>query len=142
MFSVRREQGRLAELAPVIRILAGDAAREGPGGPGSSRCSPSSGWRPRRGASCRGWSADGLDPFRESLWLASLAYLTDACAALGDEAVAALVYPELEPLAGANVMIGHLVSCYGAADRYLGHARRDARRVGARRGALRARRWS
>jgi hypothetical protein len=65
-------------------------------------------------------AADGLDSFRESLWLASLAYLTDAAAALGDEVVAELVYPELEPHAGANVMIGHLVSCYGAADRYLG----------------------
>ena len=31
---------------------------------------------------------------------ASLTYLTDACAALGDEATAALVYPELEPFAG------------------------------------------
>jgi DNA-binding CsgD family transcriptional regulator len=30
------------------------------------------------------------------------------------------VYPELEPLTGAHVMIGHLVACYGAADRYLG----------------------
>ena len=65
-------------------------------------------------------AADGLDPFRESLWLASLTYLTDAGAALGDEETAALVYPELEPLAGGNVMIGHLVACYGAADRYLG----------------------
>ena len=64
--------------------------------------------------------AEGLDQFRESLWLASLTYLADACAALGDEATAALVYPELEPLAGANMMIGHLVACYGAADRYLG----------------------
>jgi DNA-binding CsgD family transcriptional regulator len=64
--------------------------------------------------------AEGLDGLRESLWLASLTYLTDACTALHDEATAALVYPELEPLAGANVMIGHLVSCYGAADRYLG----------------------
>jgi DNA-binding CsgD family transcriptional regulator len=64
--------------------------------------------------------ADGLEPFRESLWLGSLAYMADAAAALGDEVVAALVYPELEPLGGANVMIGHLVSCYGAADRYLG----------------------
>jgi DNA-binding CsgD family transcriptional regulator len=63
---------------------------------------------------------DGLDPFRESLWLASLTYLTDACAALNDPTTAALVYPELEPLEGENVMIGHLVSCYGAADRYLG----------------------
>ena len=64
--------------------------------------------------------ADGIDAFRESLWLASLTYLADACAALGDDSVAALVYPELEPLAGASVMIGHLVSLYGAADRYLG----------------------
>ena len=31
-----------------------------------------------------------------------------------------MVYPELEPLAGANVMIGHLVAYYGSADRYLG----------------------
>ena len=34
MFSIRREQGRLAELAPVIRILAADASREGPWRPG------------------------------------------------------------------------------------------------------------
>ena len=34
MFSIRREQGRLAELAPVIRILAGEPTREGPWRPG------------------------------------------------------------------------------------------------------------
>jgi DNA-binding CsgD family transcriptional regulator len=39
---------------------------------------------------------------------------------VGDAAMAALVYPELAPLAGANVVIGHGVACYGAADRYLG----------------------
>jgi DNA-binding CsgD family transcriptional regulator len=64
--------------------------------------------------------ADGLDPFRESLWLAALAYLTDACSALGDEVTAGILYPELEPFAGGNVMVGHVVACYGAADRYLG----------------------
>ncbi len=31
MFSIRREQGRLAELAPVVRILAGE--RQVPGNP-------------------------------------------------------------------------------------------------------------
>jgi DNA-binding CsgD family transcriptional regulator len=67
------------------------------------------------------WIAgEGLELYRESLWLTSLTYLTDACVLLGDAATAALVYPELEPLGGGNVMIGHLVSCYGAADRYLG----------------------
>jgi DNA-binding CsgD family transcriptional regulator len=64
--------------------------------------------------------ADGLDPYRASLWLAALIYLTDAAAALGDEATAALVYPALAPCAGENVTIGHLVACHGAADRYLG----------------------
>src|SRR5262249_57219258 len=50
----------------------------------------------------------------------SLTYLTDACAALGDVTIAELVYPELEPFAESNILIGHLVSCYGAAARYLG----------------------
>jgi DNA-binding CsgD family transcriptional regulator len=120
MFSVRREQGRLAELAPVIRILAGDARREGPWRPGLVSLLVELGMEQEARRELSRVAADGLDAFRESLWLGSLTYLTDACAALGDEAIAALVYPELEPLAGANVMIGHLVAYYGAADRYLG----------------------
>jgi DNA-binding CsgD family transcriptional regulator/tetratricopeptide (TPR) repeat protein len=120
MFSVRREQGRLAELAPVIRILAGDSTREGPWRPGLVALLAELGMETEARRELSRIVADGLDAFRDSLWLGSLAYLTDACSAVGDEAVAALVYPELEPFAGENVMIGHLVSCYGAADRYLG----------------------
>ncbi|MDX6580572.1 MAG: hypothetical protein QOJ47_2121 [Gaiellales bacterium] len=120
MFSVRREQGRLAELAPVVRILAADARRDGPWRPGLVVLFAELGMEAEARRELSRLVADGLEPLRDSLWLASLAYLADACAALGDEALAALVYPELQPLAGANVMIGHLVSCYGAADRYLG----------------------
>jgi DNA-binding CsgD family transcriptional regulator/tetratricopeptide (TPR) repeat protein len=120
MFSVRREQGRLAELAPVIRILAGEGGRDGPWRPGLVALLAELGMEAEARRELARLAAGGLDAYRESLWLTSLTYLTDACAALGDEATAALVYPELEPLGGANVMIGHLVSCYGAADRYLG----------------------
>ena len=63
---------------------------------------------------------EGFDALRASLWLASLTYLTDACAAVGDAELAALLYPELAPLAGGTVAIGHGVACYGSADRYLG----------------------
>jgi DNA-binding CsgD family transcriptional regulator len=119
MFSIRREQGRLAELAPVTRILAGEA-REGPWLPGLVALLAELGMEAEARRELTRLAADGLDRFRESLWLASLAYLADACAAVGDRAVAALVYPELEPLQGTNVMIGHGVACYGAADRYLG----------------------
>lgn len=120
MFGVQRELGRLAELAPVVRILAGDEARAGPWQPGLVALLAELGMESEARRELSRLVADGLDPFRESLWLAALAYLADAAAALGDEEVAALVYPELEPLGGANVMIGHLVACYGAVDRYLG----------------------
>jgi DNA-binding CsgD family transcriptional regulator/tetratricopeptide (TPR) repeat protein len=120
MFGVKREQGRLTELAPVIRILASGADRAGPWQPGLACLLVELDMRREAQRQLERIALDGLEPFRSSLWLASLTYLADACAAAGDETVAAMVYRELEPLAGANVMIGHLVACYGAADRYLG----------------------
>ena len=120
MFGIRREQGRLAELAPLIRILATDD------GDGSA-------WRPGLAALLAelGMDADvrselarvlddGLDEFRAGLWVASLTYLADAASAVGDQDTAGLLYPELEPLTGQNVMIGHGVASYGSGDRYLG----------------------
>ena len=79
MFGIRREQGRLAELAPVVRVLAAGDARAARGGRAWSRCSPSSGMddearaRARRRARRRPRSV----PRRRS-GLASLTYLADA----------------------------------------------------------------
>jgi DNA-binding CsgD family transcriptional regulator/tetratricopeptide (TPR) repeat protein len=120
MFGTRREQGRLAELAPVIRILAADDGREGPWRPGYAALLAELGMEDEARRELALLAAQGLDRFRESLWLAALTYLADASTLLADEPTAALVYPELEPFATTNVMIGHLVSCCGAADRYLG----------------------
>jgi DNA-binding CsgD family transcriptional regulator len=120
MFGIRREQGRLAELAAVTRLLAAsERSREA--------------WRPGLAALFADLDMhddvrrelalvrqEGFDSLRSSLWVASLTYLADACAAVDDEELAALVYAELAPLTGANVMIGHGVAFYGAADRYLG----------------------
>lgn len=120
MFSLRREQGRLAELAPVIRVLAGGGRDRGAWRPGFASLLGELGMEAEARRELDLIAADGLEPFRESLWLASLTYMTDACAALRHRVIAELVYPELEPLSGTNVMIGHLVTYYGAADRYLG----------------------
>jgi DNA-binding CsgD family transcriptional regulator/tetratricopeptide (TPR) repeat protein len=120
MFGIRREQGRLAELAPAVRILAGEPDRDGPWQPGLVAVLAELGMEREARHELARLSEAGLERFRPSLWLATLAYLTDACAALGDERVAALLYPELEPFAETNVMIGHLVACYGSAERYLG----------------------
>jgi DNA-binding CsgD family transcriptional regulator len=120
MFSIRREQGRLAELASVIRILAADDRAHGPWRPGLASLLVELGMESVARRELARIASDGLEPFRDSLWMASLAYTADACAALRDERVAALVHRELAPFAGSNVMVGHLVAFYGSADRYLG----------------------
>ena len=120
MFGLRREQGRLAELAPVVRVLAASDREAGPWRPGLACVLAELGMEPEARRVLARVADEGLDAFRASLWLGSLAYLADAAAALGDERMAALVYPELEPFTGANMMIGHLVAWYGAADRQLG----------------------
>jgi DNA-binding CsgD family transcriptional regulator/tetratricopeptide (TPR) repeat protein len=120
MFGIRREQGRLAELAPLVRLLAVDQGRYGPWAPGFAALLAELGMEEEARRELSRVAAEGLNPFRQSLWHASLAYLTDACSILRDRTVAALVYPELETLSGRSIMIGHLVSWHGAADRYLG----------------------
>ena len=86
MFGLRRELGRLAELAPVIRVLAvnADAWR-----PGLALLLAELGMETEARRELARVAADGLDPFRASLWLASLSYLTEACAALGEPGLSA-----------------------------------------------------
>jgi predicted ATPase/DNA-binding CsgD family transcriptional regulator len=118
MFSIRREQGRLGELAPLLRVLAGDGGTAA-WRPGLAALLVELGMEDEARNELARIRAHGLEPFREALWLASLTFLTDACAAVGDEELAALVQPELEPHAGTIVVVGYGVACYGAADRYL-----------------------
>ena len=121
MFSIRRERGGLQELAGVVRAMSADRTRIAtPWGPGLAALLAELGLRDDAERELARLTADGLDPFRSSLWLASLVYLADAAALVGDRRVAALLYPELEPFAGENTVIGHVVCCYGAADRHLG----------------------
>jgi DNA-binding CsgD family transcriptional regulator len=120
MFGIRREQGRLAEIAAVIRMLSGGARSSGVWRPGLAALLAELRMDDEARRELEHVRREGLDSLRASLWVASLTYLADACAAVGDDDIAELVYPELAPLAGGNVVIGHGVACYGAADRYLG----------------------
>ncbi len=120
MFGIRREQGRLAELAAVTREFADSGRATSAWRPGLAALLAELGMEEEARRELAHVREDGFDGLRSALWVASLTYLVDASAAVGDEALAALLYPELAPLAGGNVVIGHGVACYGAADRYLG----------------------
>jgi DNA-binding CsgD family transcriptional regulator/tetratricopeptide (TPR) repeat protein len=122
MFSIRREQGRLGELAPLFRVLADSDGSTAAWRPGLVGVLVELGMDDEARHELARIRAQGLEPFREALWLASLTYLTDACAAVGDEELATLLMPELEPHAGTVVVVGYGVACYGAADRYLAMA--------------------
>jgi DNA-binding CsgD family transcriptional regulator/tetratricopeptide (TPR) repeat protein len=120
MFSIRREQGRLAELAAVARVLALGEGTAGSWRPGFAVLLAELGMEDEARRELERIRRNGLDQLRESLWVAGLTYLADACAIVGDANLAELVYPELAPLSGGTVVVGHGVSCYGAADRFLG----------------------
>jgi DNA-binding CsgD family transcriptional regulator/sugar phosphate isomerase/epimerase len=120
MFGIRREQGRLAELAPVARAVAGGERPRGAWPPGFAAVLVELGMEQEARLELERIRLEGLEQLRSGLWVASLIFLADACAGVDDDALAALIYPELAPLSGGNVVIGHGVACYGAADRFLG----------------------
>ena len=120
MFGIRREQGRLAELAPSLRVVAGGERLRGAWRPAFAALLAELGMEQEARLELARVREEGLAPFRSTLWVASLSYLADAAALVGDQAMAALVYGQLSSLSGGNIVIGHGVASYGAADRYLG----------------------
>jgi DNA-binding CsgD family transcriptional regulator len=120
MFGIRREQGRLAELAPVLRVVAGGERLRGAWRPAFAALLAELGMEDEARRELAQVRGEGLAPYQSTLWVASLSYLADAAALIGDEAMADQVYGELAPLSGGNIIIGNGVASYGAADRYLG----------------------
>ncbi len=121
MFTLRREQGRLQEVAPLVRHFVHHNAQKNL-------------WRP--GLALIYAELDQLDDARsefeilaagnfqllprDGVWLASLAYLAQVCSALGDAARAAVLYRLLQPYRGRNLFVGTSIACFGAADAFLG----------------------
>ena len=57
---------------------------------------------------------------QDSLWVATLAYLSEVCTFLGDRDRAARLYELLLSYNGRTVVVGGATACYGAVDRFLG----------------------
>jgi hypothetical protein len=122
MFSIRREQGRLDEIAPLVRLIA------------SGRTESAGLWRPALAVllaeigdveaarrELRGLVDAGLEAIpRGGLGVGGLAYVADACTLVEDHALAAPIYEQLLAFEGQNMVVGSAVMCYGASDRMLG----------------------
>ncbi|HYL58835.1 MAG TPA: AAA family ATPase [Candidatus Acidoferrales bacterium] len=121
IFALRREQGRLKEVEPVVRVFL-------------QQNSADAAWRPGLAViySDLGLTADARAEFeilaqhdfgdlpRDSSWMGTMTYLVDVCTFLGDRPRAATLYEILLPFAGRNVVVSNGVACHGALSRYLG----------------------
>jgi tetratricopeptide (TPR) repeat protein len=120
MYAIRRAQGRLAEVAPIVRQVAATRERGSIWQPGLAALYVELGMR----EAARGvFDELARDEFaavaRDAIWPACLTFLAETCVALGDVDRAAALYDELAVYHSRNLMVG-LTICFGPADRLLG----------------------
>jgi DNA-binding SARP family transcriptional activator len=120
MYSIRREQGRLAEVEGAVRNFielypAIPAWRSALalllielGRPDEAR------------AEFEVMAATGFDFPLDANWLIAITLMAEVCGALGDSARAAQLYAMLEPYAGRNVVVGRNATFNGSASWLLG----------------------
>ena len=123
MFTIRREQGRLAEIAPVVRLVA--SGEIGTGGvvwrPALAVLLAEIGDTEEARRELRALVRAGLATVpRGGLGVGGLIYAADACALIEDDTLAVPIYDQLRAFEGQNAVVGSAVACYGAADRMLG----------------------
>jgi DNA-binding CsgD family transcriptional regulator/tetratricopeptide (TPR) repeat protein len=120
MFSIRREQGRLAELRPMLELALRLRAGGHTWAPGLAALYAEVGMITEAGRVLDRLAEDGLASLpRDSLLPGVLSYVADAAFAVRHRAAALLALPLLAPYSGLLIYVPGL-ACYGAADRYLG----------------------
>jgi hypothetical protein len=121
MYALRREQGRLAELAPAILAMVAAV----PGIPSLRAGAAVAALETGRADEARShFEFLARDDFaalpRDFAWPGGLAQLALACTGLADARRAAVLYDLLLPDAERNLVIGFCEVCEGAAGRFLG----------------------
>jgi class 3 adenylate cyclase len=120
MFSLRREQGRLREVAPILRNFVDTVARESTWRPALALVYAELGMLPEARRELEDVAREGFAAVPEDItWINCMGMLAETCAAVGDAANAALLRERLLPFAGCNVVAAPTVALYGAVDRYL-----------------------
>jgi tetratricopeptide (TPR) repeat protein len=121
IFHVRREQGRLAELEPVLRRVLDQEPFVAAFRAGLCVIHAEMGKGREASDGLAQLTARGLDdaPLDQN-WLGLLATLSRACVGLRDAATASLVYAKLRPYDGRIVALGHGVAFDGAVAYHLG----------------------
>lgn len=121
MFSIRREQGRLAEVAPLLRVMQRlNPDRAGMWRPGLAATYAELGMEAEARSELQRHVVDGVVLLADDdLLPITASYLADAAVAVRDQDRASAIYRLMAPWQDVNVALLHF-ACYGPASRYLG----------------------
>lgn len=121
MFTLRREQGKLGELLPVLRHFVRNTPDTATWRPGLALVYAELDLTEEARAEFETLAADDFAAIpHDALWSTSLTYLAEVCAHLDDAERAEWLYRHLLPYAGRNIVTGAHTVCLGSADRFLG----------------------
>jgi tetratricopeptide (TPR) repeat protein len=121
MFTIRREQGRLREIAPLVKHFVEERGEGAAWRPGLALIYADLDLLPQARAAFDELAADDFSAVpRDSLWQTSLCYLAEVCARLEDTERAEVLYRLLLPFAKLAVVVGNATVCLGATSRFLG----------------------
>ncbi len=120
MFAIRRAQGRLAEVAPMMRLLAGRPDAPPMWRPGLAALYAELDMVEEAAVVFASLAANrfGAVP-RDAIWPACLAFLAEVGVSVGGDGELEVLYEELLAKRGQNLMAGFTM-CFGPADRLLG----------------------
>ncbi len=119
MFTIRREQGRLSEVAPIVRHFI-DKGALNTWKPGFAVVAAELKFKPQAQRLLDELRDTGFTLPMDAMRSTTLSYLADVCAALDDAVIAPALYDLLEPYRHMTVTAGVVTVCYGSAGRFLG----------------------
>lgn len=117
MFSIRREQGRLEEMRPVLALLARTGQRAGVWSPGAALAAAEIGLLDEARACFATVAPDRFGGIpRDNVWPAALTFLSETALLLEERDEAPVLLDELAPYGGRTLMAGFTTS-FGPTDR-------------------------
>lgn len=120
MFTIRREQGRLADVAPIIKHLVDENPDQPTWKPGFALVACDLGHRKPAQRMLDEFADGRLAIAVDAKRSATLAYLAEVCTAVEDRTCAERLYDLLAPYEGKTITAGVTTVCLGAAGRFLG----------------------
>jgi len=120
MFTIRREQGRLAEVAPLFRRFLDENPRDKAWRPGFAVIASDLGFIEAARKAFAEIAADGFAFPADAKRSLTLSYLAEVCTHLSDALEAERLYEQLLPYRDNAVLAPMATVCCGASGRYLG----------------------